>query len=177
MKHGQVVEHGTYRELLARGVDFHAELDGPQPAEPTTPSTPKAPDMPDASPAGTPVTSATADSTGSSGGSLIHALPAKLGRTPPATVPKSAALASTMKKGDLIKVGAGLKLAEHMQQPGDLTCSVMDTRTMRRSSSITHQSESGANPGGLPLFSRPAAHEQLKSTAESDCGVTSNPGI
>lgn len=31
MKGGRIVEHGTYRELLDRGVDFHAELgDGQQ---------------------------------------------------------------------------------------------------------------------------------------------------
>ena len=28
MKHGRIVEHGTYQELLARGVDFHAEVEG-----------------------------------------------------------------------------------------------------------------------------------------------------
>ena len=30
MKHGRIVEHGTYQELLARGVDFHAEVEEAQ---------------------------------------------------------------------------------------------------------------------------------------------------
>ena len=37
MKHGRIVEHGTYQELMARGVDFRAELDegqAPQLSEP-----------------------------------------------------------------------------------------------------------------------------------------------
>ena len=37
MKHGRIVEHGTYEELLARGVDFHAEVEegqAPQLGEP-----------------------------------------------------------------------------------------------------------------------------------------------
>ncbi len=37
MKHGRIVEHGTYQELLARGVDFHAEVEEgqvPQLSEP-----------------------------------------------------------------------------------------------------------------------------------------------
>ena len=33
MKHGRIVEHGTYRELLARGVDFHAEVEEGQPQQ------------------------------------------------------------------------------------------------------------------------------------------------
>ena len=40
MKGGHIVEHGTYKELLDRGVDFHAELgDGGQQTPQLSPAT------------------------------------------------------------------------------------------------------------------------------------------
>jgi len=53
MKGGRIVEHGTYKELLDRGVDFHAELgDGGQqtPQLSPAPSLTPANSMPGAQP-------------------------------------------------------------------------------------------------------------------------------
>ena len=105
MKHGRVVEHGTYRELLARGIDFHAELADAHPVEPDEPSTPKAPDGLSVSPAKTPAdNSAAAGSSKSSGGGVSVQSPVKLSDTPQPAGTKAAAPASTLQKGDLIKV-------------------------------------------------------------------------
>ena len=111
MQHGRIVEHGTFRDLLARGVDFHAELDDGQPTEPAVPSTPEALGGPTASPARTPVSSAVAGSTASSGAALPNPSPAKPGQTPQAAGPKFAAPVTTLQKRDLIKVGSH----SHMQ--------------------------------------------------------------
>jgi hypothetical protein len=109
MEHGRIVGYGTYRKLLARGVDFHAEVEDEDPAETASSMTPEAFQGSNAAAAVPPVVSVDANSNTGSGGGLPNASPAKLGQHSDATGQKS--LATTLRKGDFVKVKLGCRAA------------------------------------------------------------------
>ncbi len=116
MKHGRVVEHGTYQELLARGVDFHAEVEevqAPQFSEPAM----EAPD--DGQPVvgqvqGSPAAEANgAASTGEHEGQQAQqpeqaSSPQKAANQEAKEAKQSATPSAELAKGDLIKVLLGV---------------------------------------------------------------------
>ena len=107
LKHGRIVEHGTYRELRARGVTFRDELQDAVSAKPTMPSAPHMLEGTSAAPAGGPIQAAMRDDTVSNGHASPSPSPAKLGQGPLSAGPTTPTPTSDLQKGELIKVPSG----------------------------------------------------------------------
>jgi hypothetical protein len=115
MKHGRIVEHGTYQDLVARGIDFRVEVAHAQPAGSSPTASASEPDI-DNAPAvanDTQASSATPKGPSVSGPLQPHAADGEVLQVAHAAQEKAAAPAESLQQGDLIKVAhaAGARVA------------------------------------------------------------------
>ena len=104
MKHGRIVEHGTYEELVARGVDFRAEVE----ASPAADAAPKHVDDDDRADAdSTQANPAAANGATSNGQAQLHMPDDQVIQIAHKPAAKAASPAAILQKGDLVKVSHG----------------------------------------------------------------------